>query len=79
MAVSNLWPESVCRGVLGIPLLDKASCLFGFLVSKVQSLLVSKFLGLEVSWFIVFKVSWLQSFKVSMIPAKSHFMFSGRY
>ena len=61
--------ESVCSGVLGIPLLEKVFWLLGFLVSCV-SFLVSflSFLGFLVSKSLGFLASTFQSFQDSIIP-----------
>ena len=48
--------ESVCRGVLGIPLLEN-KMLFGFKDSKFHSFRVSNFQSYKVSQFQHFKVS----------------------
>ena len=49
--------ESVCRGVVGIPLFEKS-----LLASWFQSVLV---VGVLVSWFQSFLVPWVQRFLVS--------------
>ena len=76
--------ESVCWGVPGIPLLEKASwfrgfLVFGFLVSWFQSVLVSW--SLFVSKILGFVVSKILGFLVSDFKdlPNFHFMFPGRY
>ena len=63
--------ESVCWGVVGIPLIEnrKVSWFLGFLGYWFLSFLASWFLGFLVSWFLGLWVTWFLSFLVSWFLA----------
>ena len=69
--------ESVCRGMVGMPLLEnkRVSRFLGFLVSRFLGSLVSWFLGFLVSDFLSFLISWFLGHKVSKIQNSFHVLF----
>ena len=71
--------ESVCWGVVGVPLIEneKDSRFLGFLVLKLLGFVVSKSQSFKVSKIRKF-ISWLLKDLGSILP-HFHFMLSGRY